>query len=288
VHEPTPLPPRSRRPTRDSETPRPVAIIGPGRAGRAVGFALGHAEWPIVAVAGRRVDSASTVAAASELGSEARAVDDAGRGADVIILATPDRVIASVAESLVDSADPGALVVHLAGSRGLEVFDAASRRRPDVRFAALHPLVAIPTPDPSNFSGGWCAVAGDPEVYDLAGALRMQPFLVAADERARYHATASIAANHVVALMGQVERLAGIARVPREALYPLVRGVLDNCEAIGPHDALTGPVMRGDWETVDAHLVALPPDERDLYRALAAEALRLSGRNDPELAARLR
>jgi predicted short-subunit dehydrogenase-like oxidoreductase (DUF2520 family) len=218
----------------------------------------------------------------------ARAVDDAGRGAEVIILATPDRLIATVAESVVGSTDPGALVVHLAGARGLEVFDAAARRRPDVAFAALHPLVAIPTPDPAHLSGGWCAVAGDPDVYGLASALSMQPFLVAPSERARYHAAASIGANHVVALMGQVERLADLAGVPRLALYPLVRGVLESCEAMGPRDALTGPVMRGDRETVDAHLAALAPDERVLYRALAAEALRLSGRDDPELSARLR
>ena len=64
--------------------------------------------------------------------------------------------------------------------------------------------------------------------------------------------------------------------------------MLDNCEAIGPRDALTGPVQRGDVGTVDAHLAALPADERDLYRVLAAEALRLSGRDDPDLATRLR
>lgn len=206
----------------------------------------------------------------------------------MILIATPDRAISTVADSVVGSAPPGALVVHLAGSRGLEAFGNAARRRPDVRFAALHPLVSIPTPDPRALQRAWCAVAGDPDVYELAHALELQPFTVAAGDRSLYHASATIAANHLVALLGQVERLAQRAGVPLDAFYPLVRGVLDNCEAIGPSAALTGPVIRGDTETVDAHLAALPSEERDLYRALAAEVLRLSGRDDPDLAARLR
>ncbi|MGZ8764781.1 MAG: Rossmann-like and DUF2520 domain-containing protein [Acidimicrobiia bacterium] len=288
MHEPTPSPSLPARPHRGSAKPRSVAIVGPGRAGRAVGAALQRAGWSIVAVSGRGAEAASTVAAASELGTVAREVDDLGSAAEIVILATPDGVIAAGAEAVVGSVAPGALVVHLAGSRGLEVFGVAAGRRPDVRFAALHPLVSIPTPDPAHLRSGWCAVAGEPDVYGLASALGLQPFTIAAGERARYHATATIAANHLVALMGQVERLARLAGVPRDAFYPLIRGVLDNCELIGPREALTGPVMRGDTETVDAHLAALPPEERDLYRALAAEALRLSGRHDPELVARLR
>jgi predicted short-subunit dehydrogenase-like oxidoreductase (DUF2520 family) len=265
-----------------------VALVGPGRAGRAVGGALRRAGWPIVAVAGSTIDATSTEEAVAQLGATARAVEDAGRGAEVIIIATPDRSIVTVAHSVVGSAVPGALVVHLTGSRGLEVFASAATRRPDVRFAALHPLVSIPSPDPRHLSGGWCAVAGDPDVYDLALALGLQPFTVAPGARSLYHATATIAANHLVALMGQVERLARRAGVPREAFSPLVRGVLDNCDDIGARDALTGPVARGDAETVDAHLAALPAEERDLYRALATQALRLSGREDPELEERLR
>lgn len=268
--------------------PRSVAIVGPGRAGRTVGAALLRAGWSVDAVAGRGVVARSTVVAASELHATAQTVEGVGRGVDVIIIATPDASIATVAASVVGAAAPGVLVVHLAGSLGLDVFDAAGRRRPDVRYAALHPLVSIPTPDPRHLDRGWCAVAGDPDVYELADTLGLQAFTVADGDRARYHACAAIAANHVVALLSQVERLAKSAGVPREALYPLVRGVLDNCEAIGPRDALTGPVMRGDRETIDRHLAALAPEERALYRALAAEALRLSGRDDPELEARLR
>jgi len=242
----------------------------------------------VVAVAGRRLEAPSTLAAAAELGARARVVEDVSRGAEVVILTVPDDAIAAVARAVVGSVDAGVLVIHVAGSRGLEVFGEGAGLRPDVRFGALHPLVSIPTPDPRHLDGGWCAAAGDLEVYELADALGLQAFTVADGDRARYHAAASIAANHVVALLSQVERLAESAAVPRAAFYPLVRGVVANAEAIGPRDALTGPVKRGDRETVDRHLAALAPEERALYRAVAAEALRLSGRDDPELEARLR
>ncbi len=106
----------------------------------------------MVAVAGRRVDASSTLDAAAVLGAPARVLDDVGRGAEVIILAVPDDAIETAARGVVGSAGSGALMIHLAGSRGLEVFAAAAGVHPDVRFAALHPLVSIPTPDPHHLA----------------------------------------------------------------------------------------------------------------------------------------
>ena len=83
--------------------------------------------------------------------------------------------------------------------------------------------------------------------------------------------------------MGQVARLAEAAGVPPAALLPLVRSTLDNVEARGPAGALTGPIRRGDIDTVARHLAALPPDEQRAYRALAEQALRLTDRDNPGL-----
>jgi predicted short-subunit dehydrogenase-like oxidoreductase (DUF2520 family) len=92
-----------------------------------------------------------------------------------------------------------------------------------------------------------------------------------------------VASNHLVALAGQVERLAAAADVPFDAFLPLMRASLDAVAAMGPAAALTGPVARGDVATVAAHLAALDGDERAAYVALALEALRLAGRDDPAL-----
>jgi predicted short-subunit dehydrogenase-like oxidoreductase (DUF2520 family) len=130
-------------------------------------------------------------------------------------------------------------------------------------------------------------VAGPPAVADLARELGAHPFVVPDDRRAAYHAAAVVASNHLVALLGQVERLAETAGVPFDAFLPLIATTLANCAHHGPAAALTGPVARGDVDTVAAHLDALPDAERHTYRALALAALTLAARDDAELRALL-
>jgi predicted short-subunit dehydrogenase-like oxidoreductase (DUF2520 family) len=84
-------------------------------------------------------------------------------------------------------------------------------------------------------------------------------------------------------LLGQVERVAATAGVPLEAFLDLVRGTVDNVERLGPAAALTGPVARGDWDTVARHLAALDPSEREAYAAMASAAARLVDAEVPEL-----
>jgi predicted short-subunit dehydrogenase-like oxidoreductase (DUF2520 family) len=117
-------------------------------------------------------------------------------------------------------------------------------------------------------------------VERIALTLGMRPFRVDGADRVRYHTAACVASNHLVALLGQVERLAAQAGVPFEAFLPLVRGTVANVTELGPAAALTGPVARGDHETVARHIDALPHDERDTYRALVREARRLADHND--------
>jgi predicted short-subunit dehydrogenase-like oxidoreductase (DUF2520 family) len=105
-------------------------------------------------------------------------------------------------------------------------------------------------------------------------------FEVEDENRAAYHAAASIAANHLVALMGQVQRVGFAAGVPFEAYLDLARAALDDVADLGPVAALTGPVARGDEATVRRHLKALPPAERKAYRAMADAARTLVEERD--------
>jgi predicted short-subunit dehydrogenase-like oxidoreductase (DUF2520 family) len=120
-------------------------------------------------------------------------------------------------------------------------------------------------------------------VTQIATLLGLRTFEVADSNRIGYHTAAVVASNHLVAILGQVERLAARAGVPFEAFAPLVLGSVQNAFAIGPAEALTGPVERGDLSTVEAQLRELDPAERDAYRALAREAARLTGRRDTGL-----
>jgi predicted short-subunit dehydrogenase-like oxidoreductase (DUF2520 family) len=259
-----------------------LALVGPGRAGMTIAAALVDRGWRIVGVAGRSPEASSTVAAARRFGAPAVAVGEVAAGADLVVVATPDGAIEGAATALAPALRPESLVIHLSGARGLDALSGVT-----ARVGALHPLQTLPSTDAgrARLAGSWCAVAGDPQVRELAMTLELRPVEVDDEERVRYHAAACIASNHLVALLDQVER---VAPIPLEAFVPLVLATIENVDALGPAAALTGPVARGDVETVRAHLRALPEDDRDAYRAMARLAQQLAGRVDPALDAVLR
>jgi predicted short-subunit dehydrogenase-like oxidoreductase (DUF2520 family) len=267
------------------DSQRTLALVGPGRAGSTIALALTAHGWRVTGVAGRAPDAASTVATAACLDAPPTLVSQIGNGARVVIIATPDAAIEPVATACASSLEPDALVLHLAGSRGLDVFGALLDARPDVRLGALHPLQSFPSTSAGleRLPGSYAAIAGDPEVEALAQQLELRPFRVSDAMRAQYHAAAVVASNHVVALLGQVERMASAAGVPFDAFAPLVLASVENAFNLRPARALTGPVARGELATVRAHLENLDPGERDAYRALAREAARLAGRRDNAL-----
>lgn len=222
-----------------------IRIIGPGRAGRSLARALRSVGWDVPPILGRDDD-----------------LSGAARGADALVLAVPDEAIGEAAAAVVP--ERRTVVVHLAGSLGPDVL------LPHPRRAALHPLVALPDEETGAArlrAGVTFAVAGDPFAASVARALGGTPVEVPDDARAEYHAAAAIAANHVVALLGQVERVARGAGLSLDAFLPLARAAVEDAGRLGPARALTGPVARGDWQTVARHVRALAPEERSGYLA---------------------
>jgi predicted short-subunit dehydrogenase-like oxidoreductase (DUF2520 family) len=240
------------------EPTRPrLRIIGAGRAGGSLAGALGGAGWDVVGILGRRDDPRP-----------------AADGVDLVVIATPDAAIAEVAAAV--EPRPGVVVAHLSGVTGQRVFEGLTH----ARTAVLHPLVAMPDPDTGArrlAAGAWFAVAGDALVTRAVGDLGGQWFEVAEADWVAHHAAAVIASNHVVAVLGQAERVAATAGVPFDVYLELVRATLDNVIELGPAAALTGPAARGDEATVAAHLAALDPAEREGYAAVAELARRLAG-----------
>src|SRR5207248_664199 len=120
------------------------------------------------------------------------------------------------------------VVAHLSGSLGLDVLGTHVRR------AGLHPLVSIPNAETGAHrlsSNAWFAVAGDPLVSEIVESLGGHALEIADKDRATYHAAACIASNHLVALLGQVERVANAAGLPLEAYLDLVRASVENVAA---------------------------------------------------------
>ena len=236
-----------------------IRIIGPGRAGTSLAAALSARGWAFAGFLGRHDELAR-----------------AAEGVDLLVIATPDDAVAEVAAAVVPS--PGTTVAHLSGSLGLDAL------APHPLRAAVHPLVPLPNGEVGAArlgSGVTFAVAGAPLGRDMVTSLGGRMVEVADDDRAAYHAAACIAANHVVALLGQVERVAASVGLDLESFLPLTRAAVDDVAALGAGAALTGPARRGDWATLSRHLDALPESERAGYQAGAALATRLAQAEAP-------
>jgi predicted short-subunit dehydrogenase-like oxidoreductase (DUF2520 family) len=239
-----------------------IAIVGAGRLGTALAAALG-APRPL----GRGAD---------------------GRGATTVLLCVPDAEIAAAAAAIV----PGPLVGHCSGATGLDALG------PREAFS-LHPLMTVPAGAAADvLAGAGCAVDGStPRALAVAEALAarlgMRATRVAGDDRAAYHAAASIASNFVVTLEGAAERLAATAGVDRALLVPLVRAAVENWAAHGAEAALTGPIARGDEQTIASQRAAVAertPDLVAVFDALVAATRALVDGHDrrgaePEVAA---
>jgi predicted short-subunit dehydrogenase-like oxidoreductase (DUF2520 family) len=236
--------------------PRRLAVVGPGRLGHALVQALGEAEDPRYRV----------------LGPVGRGAD--GHDCDAVLLCVPDHEIAAAASLI----DPGRLVGHCSGATGLEELG------PHEAFS-LHPLMTVTGPW-VRFTGAGAAVAGSTAralafSEELAGTLGMRPVRVPAEDRALYHAAASMASNFLVTLEAAAERLAASTGVDRALLAPLVRASVENWAAAGGPEALTGPVARGDEDTVRRQreaVAARAPDLLELFDALVQATRVLAGR----------
>jgi len=186
-------------------------------------------------------------AVSARLAERGVALREDSAGADLVLLCVPDRAIADVAAEI----EPGPWVAHVSGGTPLAALD------PHTRRFSLHPLQTF-TRDrgPEQLDGAWGTVTGETEeairtASDLATVLGLRPFPLRDDSRALYHAGASIASNYLVTLRRIAGELLDEAGVPAEALDPLMRRVIDN------GFQLTGPIERGDWETVARHRAAI-------------------------------
>jgi predicted short-subunit dehydrogenase-like oxidoreductase (DUF2520 family) len=163
------------------------------------------------------------------------------------LLCVPDRAIAEVSRSI----ERGPWVAHVSGATPL------ASLAPHVDRFSVHPLQTLTRQrGPEQLDGAWGAVTAESEEAEaralwLAQTLGLHPFVLADDQRAGYHAGASIASNFLVTLHRAASQLFVAAGAPPEALVPLMTRLIEN------DFDLTGPVSRGDWETVERHRAAL-------------------------------
>jgi predicted short-subunit dehydrogenase-like oxidoreductase (DUF2520 family) len=246
----------------------PLAVVGAGRVGRALTRAATDAGLR-VSLSGRR----DALAAAED--------------AEVALLCVPDSSIEEACETISAAVPPLRYVGHTSGSTGLDALNASARQ--GARAFSIHPLQTVPDAG-ASLAGAPCAVSGpDAASRDLASALAsrlgMRPFPMPEENRAAYHAAASIASNYLVALEELAAELLERAGADdaRALLAPLVLRTAANWAERGG-GALTGPIARGDEETVELHVEAIAeiaPDLLDTYQALAERTRALADRDAP-------
>jgi predicted short-subunit dehydrogenase-like oxidoreductase (DUF2520 family) len=197
---------------------------------------------------------------------------------ELVLLCVPDRAIAEVAVAT----PVGPWVAHVSGATPLDAL------APHARRFGLHPLQSFSKErGAEQLDGVWGAVTAETDEARavgrrLAETLGLRAFDLDDDKRAAYHAGAAMASNYLVTLRAAAQSLLETAGAPPEALDPLIRGVVDT------DFALTGPIERGDWETVERHLAVIRaerPELEELYIVLAAATARIAGRDPHEVPA---
>ena len=255
-----------------------VGVVGTGRAGSVIGAALKRA--------GHQVKACTAVTDLSKLRAEALlpgvailSIEETVADRDLILLSIPDDVLAQVVSGLAatNAVSPGTFVLHLSGRYGIEVL------RPLTEFGclplALHPVMTFTgtSIDLNRLSACPFGVTTHPTLRPVAETLVMEmggePVWVPEASRSLYHAALTFGANNLMTLVNQTSELlesAGITN-PEALVAPLLSASLDNALRNGD-SALTGPIARGDAETVREHLRVLgnfDPAVTQAYRSLA-------------------
>lgn len=299
MHPATPDDTRHSNPAPQEGKP-PIVIVGCGRVGTALGRLLGKAGYPIEGVITRSAPTARKAAAL--VGAKAfsdRPIPLCRQGA-IVFITTPDDAIKKTCDGIAarEGFQQGAVVIHCSGALSSKIL--ASAGQCGAVGACLHPLQSLASAEQAEriLPGSYCAIEGQGGalrvvarlVKDLGGiAVEIKP-----EAKALYHAAAVVASNYLVALLDvalELDRVAGIAPdAAFKALMPLIQGTLENIGSVGIPEALTGPIARGDIQTVAGHLEAMSkqaPDVLVLYKVLGCRTVALArakGTLDEEVA----
>lgn len=266
---------------------RRLAVIGPGKVGSAVAGLAARYGYDVV-LGARDLSRAKQIAQQLGSGIAVAAAPAAVRDAGLVLLTVNDDAIAGVCESLAsgNAFAAGQCVAHVSGALSSAALESARRR--GCHVASAHPLQTFPSSAAAlrSLPGAYWFVEGDPcavrEIERLTASFGAQVVPIEPGKKAHYHASAVMACNYLITLLDNAFELAACAGVDRalarRALAPLVQSSLDNVINMGTGAALTGPVVRGDVNTVKRHFAALKGNRRllELYTLLGLRTVDLA------------
>lgn len=255
-----------------------VVIVGAGKVGSVLAKALDTRGYQLVGIASNTAQSADNLAKQFGVPGVTKAAD-VTQYAKIVLIATPDRRIGQVAQQIAQDGGfkAGQFVLHTSGGVSAEALSPA--RDLGAFTGCMHPLQSFANRESAidTIVGIYFALSGHEQAVGLAekivGDLGGQSFTISDKDRPLYHGAACIVSNYFVSLMHWATQIYGTFGLsPQQAsaaLMPLVQGTVSNIQHLGPIQALTGPVSRGDGSTITAHLAALENrNEHKLYAEL--------------------
>lgn len=259
-----------------------LIVAGPGRAGGSLARRLVAAGHRLVGVLARDVESAAPRAA--ELGATLLEWERELPPADVLVVSVRDDAIEEAAARLAPHAAAVRTAVHVSGATPVSAIAPLAAHGP---IGSFHPLQTLPDPEAgaARLEGAWVAVTSESDAFSevlfgLAESMGMRPFRLADGAKPLYHAAAAAAANYPLAALAMAHRLFEAAGVPFRAAEPLVEAVIGNAFTMGPEQAITGPIARGDVGTVRSHVAAVAaaaPELADDFAAFGRALARVAG-----------
>ncbi len=258
-----------------------IAIVGCGKVGLNLIKFLKEAGYTFSGVASKSIESAQSagsIAGTTSITTEAHTITP---NADIIFITTPDGVIEETCTEIAkkNGFSKDAIVYHCSGSLPSTLLHAAKEN--GAITGSIHPLQSFATTnnEKNPFEGIIAAIEGEAKAVEtgliLAGDLKARGFKIETDSKTMYHASAVVASNFLVTLAEFAYDLLSVSGIERKDAYavlgPLIEGTLSNIKNVGPVDALTGPVVRGDFGTVEDHLNEISkktPELTSLYKIL--------------------
>ncbi|HEU5231610.1 MAG TPA: DUF2520 domain-containing protein [Terriglobales bacterium] len=272
-------------PARSKSQKYEIAIIGAGTLASALARALHSKEYRVSEIVSRSNPQSLRRARilANRIQSSATTIQAAEMSADIVWICVPDDAIAALAEQMTDERDwRGKIVVHSSGALSSDTLELLRRKGAEV--ASAHPLMTFVSSSQPKLKGVPFALEGTAKaltaVETIISDFEAHAFRIARTEKAAYHAFGFFSSPGIVALIAaaiEVGKLAGLeGKRVRALMEPIVRQTIDNCFRTSPQQAFSGPVRRGDVETIRKHLKVLDehPDLLDLYGSLVRIALK--------------
>lgn len=265
------------------------AVVGCGKVGLNLVKYLSEAGYRVCGLASRSIDSAKKAADIAGEGRISIKPSEITQGADIVFITTPDGMIEDVCNEIADDGGftEGTIVFHCSGSLPSTILDSA--KKSGAVIGSMHPLQSFATTDGDKnpFFHIIVAVEGHDKAVEtglaMAEDLGAKGFKIQTDSKTMYHASAVVASNCLVTLVDFAYQLLDVAGIGSKDAYavlgPLIEGTLSNIKRVGPTEALTGPVVRGDYQTVASHLGEImkkTPQLADLYKILGFHTIEIA------------